>query len=106
MTCSLVFYLLADGKFDAAVSSYMFDHLSDKKLKGRREINRVLKKSGKFLLLVAIPNYFTYMLFSFTDHLSLISAKDWKQLFRQTDFKYVGEGDINGGHYFLLKKET
>lgn len=93
-----------DEKFDAVVSSYMFDHLGNEKLKGLREINRVLKKGGKFLLIVAVPNYFTYMLISFISHLSLISVTDWRQLFREAEFKYVGEGDINGGHYFLLKK--
>jgi Methylase involved in ubiquinone/menaquinone biosynthesis len=93
-----------DGKFDASVSSYMLDHLGDKKLKGLREINRVLKKRGKFLFIVAVPNYFTYMLFSVISRLSLISVKDWKQLFREADFKCISEGDINGGHYFLLEK--
>jgi SAM-dependent methyltransferase len=95
-----------DGKFDTAVSSYMFDHLGDKKLKGLREINRILKNGGKFLLIVAVPNYFTYMLFGVISRLSLISVKDWKQLFREANFKCVSEGDINGGHYFLLEKAT
>jgi SAM-dependent methyltransferase len=93
-----------DGKFDAAVSSYMFDHLGDKKLNGLREINRILKNGGKFLLIVAVPNYFTYMIFSVISRLSLISVKDWNQLFRGAEFKCIGEGDINGGHYFLLEK--
>ena len=93
-----------EGTFDAAVSSYMFDHLGDEKLKGLREINRVLKKGGKFLLIVVIPNYFTYMLFSVISRLSLISVREWKKLFREANFKCISEGDINGGHYFLLEK--
>ena len=93
-----------DRKFDAAVSSYMFDHLGNKKLNGLREINRVLRKGGKFLLIVAVPNYFTYMIFSVISRLKLISVKDWKQLFRESGFKCIDEGDVNGGHYFLLER--
>lgn len=95
-----------DRAFDAAVSSYMFDHLGDKKLKGLREINRVLRKGGKFLLIVAVPNYFTYMIFSVISRLKLISVKDWKQLFGESGFKCIDEGDVNGGHYFLLERSV
>ncbi len=93
-----------NGTFDAAVSSYMLDHLGDKKLKGLREINRVLKKDGKFLLIVAVPNYFTAMIFSFISRLSLISIKEWNRLFEESGFKCTSEGEVNGGHYFLLEK--
>lgn len=93
-----------DGTFDAAVSSYMFDHLGDKKLKGLKEVNRVLKKDGKFLLIVAVPNFYTFMAFSLISRLALIPINEWKRLFDQSSFKCVAEGNVNGGHYFLLEK--
>jgi SAM-dependent methyltransferase len=94
----------ANGTFDAAVSSYMLDHLGDDKLKGLSEINRVLKKNGRMLLLVMVPNYLTLMIFSAVSRLKLISVKDWGLLFKESGFKSLESGDINGGHYFLLEK--
>lgn len=94
----------SDGTFDAAVSSYMLDHLGDDKLKGLSEINRVLKKNGRMLLMVVVPNYFTLMIFSAISRLKLISVKDWGRLFKDSGFQCLESGDINGGHYFLLEK--
>lgn len=94
----------ADGTFDAAVSSYMLDHLGDDKLNGMTEINRVLKKDGRMLLMVIVPNYLTLMIFSAISRLKLISVKEWGRLFKESGFKCVDSGDINGGYYFLLEK--
>jgi SAM-dependent methyltransferase len=94
----------ADNTFDAAISSYMLDHLGDDKLKGLSEINRVLKRNGRMLLMVVVPNYFTLMIFNAISRLSLISVKEWGCLFGESGFKCLESGDINGGHYFLLEK--
>jgi hypothetical protein len=82
----------------------MLDHLGDDKLKGLSEINRVLKINGRMLLMVVVPNYFTLMIFSAVSRLKLISVKDWDRLFKESGFKSLESGDINGGHYFLLEK--
>jgi SAM-dependent methyltransferase len=95
-----------DGTFDAAVSSYVFDHMGNNKFKALTEVSRVLKKGGKFLLIVVVPNYFTYMLFSVISRLKLITVKEWMSLFREANLNCLGDGDINGGHFFLLEKTT
>lgn len=94
----------ADGTFDAAVSSYMLDHLGDDTLKGLSEINRVLKMNGRMLLMVVVPNYFTLMIFSAVSRLKLMPVKEWRLLFKESGFRCMESDDINGGHYFLLEK--
>ncbi len=96
--------MFVDGTFDAAVSSYMLDHMGNKKLKALREVSRVLKKGGKFLLIVVVPNYFTFMLFSVISRIKLISVREWMPLFKEADFRCLSDDDINDGHFFLLKK--
>lgn len=92
-----------EGTFDAAVSSYVMDHLDDKR-KGLKEINRVLKKDGRMLLMVVVPNYFTLMIFSLISRLKLVSVKEWGSMFMESGFKCIDSGNINGGYYFLLEK--
>jgi SAM-dependent methyltransferase len=43
-----------DDTFDMLVSSYMMDHLGEKKMPALKELNRVLKPGGKFLLVVIV----------------------------------------------------
>jgi SAM-dependent methyltransferase len=90
--------------FDAAVSSYVLDHMGNDQLKGLKEINRVLKKNGKLLMMIMLPNYFTMMMFNIISVLRLTSHKKWNQLIKEANFKCIDDGDINGGHYFLLRK--
>jgi SAM-dependent methyltransferase len=93
-----------DDVFDAAVTSYVLDHMGNDQLKGLKEINRVLKKNGKLLMMIMLPNYFTIMIFSVISLLQLTSHKKWNQLIKEANFRCVDDGDINGGHYFLLEK--
>jgi ubiquinone/menaquinone biosynthesis C-methylase UbiE len=93
-----------DDIFDAAISTYVLDHMGDDQLKGLKEINRVLKQKGKLLMMIMLPNYFTIMIFSFISVLQLTSRKKWNQLIMEANFKCIDDGDINGGHYFLLEK--
>jgi hypothetical protein len=32
------------------------------------------------------------------------TKESWRELFRQTNFRLLEEGDINGGAYFLVEK--
>jgi len=93
-----------DDVFDAAVSSYVLDHMGDDQLRGLKEINRVLKKNGNLLMMIMLPNYFTMMMFNIISVLQLTSHKKWNQLIKEANFKCIDDGDINGGHYFLLEK--
>jgi len=91
--------------FNAAVSTYVLDHMSkDDQLKGLKEVNRVLKKDGKFLMMIMLPNFFTFMIFNVISVLKLTSHKEWNQFFKDANFKCIDDGEINGGHYFLLEK--
>lgn len=90
--------------FDAAVSTYVIDHMGKNQLKGLKEINRVLKKNGKLLMMIMLPNYFTIMVFSIISVLKLTSHKKWNQLIKEANFKCIDDDDLNGGHYFLLEK--
>jgi SAM-dependent methyltransferase len=90
--------------FDTLVSSYMMDHLGEKKMPALQEFNRVLKPGGKFLLVVIVRNYATFAIASFLSLVAMGTKESWRELFRQTNFRLLEEGDINGGAYFLLEK--
>lgn len=92
-------------KFDSAISAYMMDHLGlgKTKLLGLKEINRTLKKDGKFLLIVFVPGWMTFAVANFLS-LALTTKDEWKKLFPQAGFDLLEEGAINGSVYFLLKK--
>lgn len=90
--------------FDAAVSSYVIDHLGKDQLKALKEINRVLKKNGKLLMIIMLPNYATIMVLNIISILMLTSRKKWNRMFKEAKFKCIDGGDLNGGHYFLLEK--
>jgi len=93
---------LETNKLDAAISSYMMDHLKYK-LEALKEINRVLKPCGRFLLIVFVPGWTTFSVFNIMC-LSLTTAKGWKKLFGQSNFNLLDEGAINSGIYFLIGK--
>jgi SAM-dependent methyltransferase len=90
--------------FDAAISSFMVDHLGKYKSDALREINRVLKPGGRFLLIVFVPNYATFSVMNVMSF-RLTSRKGWRDKFRQTGFALVDEGTINGAAYFLVEKQ-
>jgi ubiquinone/menaquinone biosynthesis C-methylase UbiE len=93
-----------DDSFDTLVSSYMMDHLGKEKMPALKELNRVLKPGGKFLLVVIVRNYATFAIASFLSLVAMGTKESWRDLFRQTNFKLLEEGDINGGAYFLVEK--
>jgi hypothetical protein len=92
-----------ENHFDAAISSYMMDHLGNYKLAALHEINRVLKPGGRFLLIVFVPNWFTFSIFNVLCNV-LTSHKGWYALFEKAGLQLNEEGALNGGVYFLLQK--
>jgi ubiquinone/menaquinone biosynthesis C-methylase UbiE len=90
--------------FDAAISSFMIDHLGNYKSDALREINRVLKPGGRFLLIVFVPNYATFSVMNVLSF-SLTSRKGWRDLFKQCNFSLIDEGIINTAAYFLVEKQ-
>ena len=92
-----------DNSFDAAISSFMIDHLGKYKLDALIEINRVLKPGNRFLLIVFVPNYATFSVFNVLCF-TLTSRKGWRELFKQSNFTLKDEGIINSAVYFLIEK--
>jgi len=94
-----------DNSFDAAISSFMVDHLGKYQLDALREINRVLKPGNRFLLIVFVPNYATFSVFN-AMCFTLTSRKGWRDLFKKSNFILKEEGAINSAVYFLIEKPT
>jgi SAM-dependent methyltransferase len=93
----------ADSSFDAAVSSYMIDHLGDQKLNALREINRILKPGGRMLMIVLTRGLSSFALLSVLS-LFMTGKSRWTKLFKEADFKLVESGEVNGGTYYLIEK--
>jgi ubiquinone/menaquinone biosynthesis C-methylase UbiE len=92
-----------DGTFDAAVSSFMIDHLGDQKLNALKEINRILKPNGRMLMIVLTPTLSSFAILNVLSFM-LTSKKQWNSLFNKANFKLIEEAEINGGTYFLIEK--
>ena len=92
-----------NSSFDAAVSSYMFDHLGENKLPALKEMQRILKPGGRFLLIVLVKGYSAFAIGNVLS-LSFASRNDWKKMFRQSGLTLIEEGNINFGAYFLIEK--
>jgi len=93
----------AENTFDAAISTYMIDHLGSLKLKCLQEINRVLKPGCRLLMIVIVPNITSFAIANIFC-LFLSSKKRWRKLISQAGFKLTQDGDINGAAYFLVEK--
>lgn len=89
--------------FDASVSAFMYDHLGENKLSGLKEMFRVLKPGGRFLLIIIVRGYSSFAIANILS-LAFATRKDWKKLFFESGFTLVDEGDINFGAYFLIEK--
>jgi len=93
----------ADNFFDAAISSFMLDHLGKYKLDALNEIHRTLKPGSRFLLIVFVPGCATFSVFNLMCF-TLTSRQGWRNLFKQSNFTLKEEGIINTAVYFLIEK--
>lgn len=92
-----------DKTFDAAISVLLVNNLGKAKLKGLKELYRVLKPGGKILIVVPTLSLQTFAVMSVFS-LILTSRKEWRSLFEQARFSLLDEGFINFGTFFLLQK--
>lgn len=92
-----------DESFDSAVSTNVFDHLGQHKDQALREVFRVLKPEGRFLLAVWVPGW---AMFTVANVLSffLTSKESWRTMARQAGFELVDEGVFNYAWFVVLKK--
>jgi ubiquinone/menaquinone biosynthesis C-methylase UbiE len=89
--------------FDAIVSSFMIDHLGEKKLTALKEINRIMKPKGRMLMIVLTPSLSSFAILNVLSF-GLTSVNKWKKLFVGSGFKLLEHGEINGGTFFLIEK--
>ncbi|WP_171026536.1 class I SAM-dependent methyltransferase [Mesorhizobium comanense] len=92
-----------EGRFDAAVSAHAIDHLGLQKEQGLREILRILKPGGRFLLIVWVPGW---TMFAIVSVLALLfSGKGaWRRMATSAGFELCDEGMLNGNWFVVLKK--
>lgn len=92
-----------DDHFTAAISTNAFDHLGNAKQPALREIRRVLKPGGRFLMAVWVPGW---TMFTIGNVLSffLTSRAGWRTLATEAGLKVVDEGIFNFAWFVLLEK--
>ena len=92
-----------DQTFDSSVSAHAIDHLGSQKEHGLREMWRVLKPGGHFLLVVWVPGW---AMFAIANVLSffLTTKGGWKRMASRTGFEILDEGVFNGIWFLLLGK--
>lgn len=99
--CAMAF---ADGVFDAAVSAHAIDHLGSGTEEGLREVHRVLKPRGRFLMIVAVREWRTFGL-SALFGLFATSKQEWRQDLHRLGFAIIDDGMFNNAWYVLAEKQ-
>jgi SAM-dependent methyltransferase len=92
-----------DRSFDAAVSAHAVDHLGAQTEQGLREILRVLKPGGRFLLIVWVPGWAMFAVANVLE-LSLAPKETWRRMATSVGFELRDEGMFNGAWFALLKR--
>lgn len=102
-TGDLTAMAFADNRFDAAVSTHVYDHLGSGKAGALSETLRVLKPGGRFLMAVWVPGL---AMFAVGNVLSLFltSKARWRALAANAGFKVIDEGMFNHAWFVLLEK--
>ena len=96
----------ADGSFDAAVSSYMIDHLPrDDRPKALHEVARVLKAHGEFLLLIVNTDWWTVLVSPPMAHHFRPDAARWRAELDRAGFTVQEEGTQPVTLYWLATKK-
>lgn len=93
----------AEGRFDGAVSTHVYDHLGGQKEQGLREVIRVLKPGARFLMGVWVPGWTMFCVANVLS-LFLTSKADWRTIAAQAGFRIVDEGMFNHAWFLLLEK--
>jgi SAM-dependent methyltransferase len=91
------------GTFDAAVSTHVFDHLGSAKAQALREVFRVLKPGGRFLMAVWVPGWAMFAVASVLSFF-LTSKREWRALAGGAGFEVIDEGAINNAWFVLLQR--
>jgi SAM-dependent methyltransferase len=92
-----------DATFDAAVSAHAMDHLGRSTDQGLREIHRVLKPGGRFLLVVWVPGWSMFAVASVLSFF-LASPRAWRRRVSDAGFRIADEGRFNGYWFAVLER--
>ena len=93
----------AESTFDAAVSAHAIDHLGPRAEQALKEVLRVLKPGGRFLLIVWVPGW---TMFAIANLLAFVlqSERAWRGMAAEAGFALRDEGVFNGYWFALLEK--
>ena len=101
---------LPDASYDAAISSYAIDHMGREGTpKAIKEVARVLKPNGEFLLEIVNPDAWTTVMMPIP-HLGLNAhfrpdPARWRAMLKDAGFEVLEEGTAPGTLYWLARKQ-
>jgi len=101
---------LPDGSYDAAISSYAIDHMGREGTpKAIKEVARVLKPNGEFLLEIVNPDAWTTVMMPIP-HLGLNAhfrpdPARWRAMLKDAGFEVLEEGTAPATLYWLARKQ-
>jgi SAM-dependent methyltransferase len=99
---------LPDARFDAAVSAAAIDHLSrDDIATALREVSRVLKDDGEFLLIVIDVDVWVRLAYPMAHHGYFghsPNADTWRERLESAGFEVTEQGTKPATLYFLARK--
>jgi ubiquinone/menaquinone biosynthesis C-methylase UbiE len=102
---------LPDASYDAAISSYAIDHMGREGTpKAIREVGRVLKTDGEFLLEIVNPDMWTTVMMPIP-HLGLNAhfrpnPARWRTMLADAGFDVLEEGTAPATLYWLTRKRA
>ena len=83
----------------------VLNNLSDEeKVSALKEIRRVLKPRGKFLLIEPLRNLRALFLFTLFGFWKLLSKQEWQRLLEEQGFAVVGYRHRHGMGFFCLRE--
>ena len=100
---------LPDASYDAAISSYAIDHMGREGTpKAIREVARVLKPEGEFLLEIVNPDVWVKVMmplphFGLNAHRRPDSGR-WRAMLKEPGFEVIEEGTAPATLYWLARK--
>ena len=101
---------LPDASYDAAISSYAIDHMGREGTpKAIKEVARVLKPNGEFLLEIVNPDAWTTVMMPIP-HLGLNAhfrpdPARWRAMLKDAGFEVLEEGTAPATLYWLARKQ-
>lgn len=102
-TADLTDLPFAEGDFDGAVSTHVFDHLGSGKQKGLSEAYRVLKPGGRFLMAVWVPGLTMFAVGAILSFF-LTPKSAWRRMAKVAGFEVVDEGVCNNAWFLVMQK--